>query len=82
MRKGVTLLLVFVLSIASYFSVLLPAEAATKTIVVPNDYSTISEAIANAANGDTIFFKEGTYEGPLNQTLVINKSLSCMLAQA
>jgi len=31
------------------------------TITVPDDYSTIQEAINNAAEGDTVFVKAGTY---------------------
>ena len=47
-------------------------EAEPKTIVVPDDYPTIQEAIDNADEGDTIFVKKGTYvENP-----VVNKSVS------
>ena len=45
-------------------------------LVVPDDYLTITAAIGNATDGDTIFVKNGTYESPRNQTLVINKTLS------
>ena len=48
-------------------------EAESKTIVVPDDYPTIQEAIDIADEGDTICVKSGTY---YNQTLIINKSLS------
>jgi hypothetical protein len=54
----------------------LPAKADSKAIVVPDDYSTIKEAINAAKESDTIFVKKGTYEGPANQTLVIGKSIS------
>lgn len=47
----------------------------SKTIVVPDDYSTIVSAISNANKFDTILIKNGVYEGPINQTIVINKSL-------
>ena len=44
----------------------------TKTIVVPDNYSTINAAIGNATQGDTIFVKNGEYfENP-----VVNKSLT------
>jgi hypothetical protein len=46
------------------------------SIVVPDDYPTISAAIYHAAQGATIYVKKGTYEVPINQTLVINKTLS------
>ena len=47
-----------------------------KTIVVPTDYPTIQEAINNARNGDTIFIRSGTYEGPIDQTIIIDKTLT------
>jgi nitrous oxidase accessory protein len=50
----------------------LPVQAEARTIVVPDDYSTIQEAIDNASEGDTIFVKRGVYvENP-----VVNKSVS------
>lgn len=69
-------LLVIVFLTASCLIVPLPANAAPKTIIVPDDYPTISSAIGNATNGDTILVREGTYEGPINQTIVIDKALS------
>ena len=45
-------------------------------IVVPDNYSSISLAIENADNGDTILVRSGTYEGIRNQTLFINKTIS------
>lgn len=47
-------------------------EAEAKTIVVPDDYSTINLAIDSAFDGDIIFVRSGTY----NETLLLNKSLS------
>ena len=47
-------------------------KANYKTITVPTDYLSIQAALDNAADGDTIFVKKGTYmENP-----VINKSVS------
>jgi parallel beta-helix repeat protein len=41
-------------------------EAAPKTLTVPDDYSTITDAIVNASDGDTIFVKSGVYyENPI-----------------
>jgi hypothetical protein len=53
-----------------------PVRANPKTIVVPDDYPKIGWAIGNASAGDTIFVMKGIYEGSINQTLVINKTLS------
>jgi len=62
--------LVFVSLIAG-FSVK-SVNADSKTIVVPDDYSSIQDAINNAATGDTIYIKKGTYvENP-----IVNKSVS------
>jgi nitrous oxidase accessory protein len=76
MRKSIALLLVLVFLIASCVTMSLPVNAGSKTIVVPDDYPTIAAAVGNATDGDTIFVKKGIYEGPINQTLVINKSIS------
>ena len=47
-------------------------KAISKTIIVPNDYLSIQDAIDNAVEGDTIYVKKGTYvENP-----VVNKSVS------
>ena len=79
MKKTVlTVMLVVVLSL-TFLLVSLPevwVRAETNIIVVPNDCPTIEVAIENAMDGDTIFFKKGTHEGPINQTLIIDKSLS------
>jgi hypothetical protein len=74
--KTAALLLVLVWLTASYIVMPLPAKADFKTIVVPDDYSTIQDAINAANEGDTIFVRKGVYEGAENQTLIINKTLS------
>jgi nitrous oxidase accessory protein NosD len=51
-------------------------KAQSKTIIVPDDYPTIQQAVDNSANCDTIFLRSGTYEGEINKTLVIDKSIS------
>jgi nitrous oxidase accessory protein len=76
MRKSIALLLVLVFLTASCIIAPLPVKAGSRTIVVPDDYPTISSAVGNATAGDMIFVKKGIYEGPINQTLVINKTLS------
>ena len=67
MRKNATILLI-ALTMASI--VILPyigmGNAESNTIVVPDDYSSIQDAINNAVEGDTIFIKKGTYvENPV-----------------
>jgi nitrous oxidase accessory protein len=74
-RRVAVLLLVVVLT-ASPTVIFLPVKAAARTILVPDHFSTIEAAIANANDGDTIFIRQGTYEGSINQTLVINKAIS------
>jgi hypothetical protein len=76
MSKSIFLLLVMVFWAASCFAVSVPVKAEARIIVVPDDYPEIEAAIANASSGDTVFVKEGTYEGPINQTIVIDKTLS------
>ena len=75
-HKSVALLLIIVFLTVSCFAAPIPVKAETRTIIVPDDYPEIEAAIANANNGDTVFVREGTYEGSLNQTLVINKAIT------
>jgi nitrous oxidase accessory protein NosD len=77
MRKTaatITLALVFLAATGAF--AFLPVKAEPRTITVPDDYPTITEAVGNATAGDTIFFKKGTHEGPIDQTVVIDKPLS------
>jgi nitrous oxidase accessory protein len=48
-------------------------KADPRTIVVPEDYATIMEAVGNATDGDTIFVEKGIYE---EETLEINTAVS------
>ena len=68
------LTILLLISVLTVFSV--PVAAQSKTIIVPDDYSSITSAIGNASNGDVILIRKGTYEEPINQTIVIDKSLS------
>jgi nitrous oxidase accessory protein len=52
------------------------AKSSPNTIVVPDDYSTIQEAVGNAADGDTVLVKKGSYSVDENSTIVISKTLS------
>jgi pectin methylesterase-like acyl-CoA thioesterase len=76
MGKNFAAMLVLIFLVASCVNMFLPVKAESRTIIVPDDYSTIQDAINAANEGDTIFVKKGIYEGPINQTLVISKSLS------
>ena len=67
------LLLAIALLAATCIATPLPANAASRTIVVPDDYSSITDAISHAVNGDTILVKAGTYHEP---SLVIDKPIS------
>jgi parallel beta-helix repeat protein len=66
-------LLIVALVLAS-LATLQPAtvKAQQKTITVPDDYPTISTAIAVASSGDTVFVKNGIYR----ESITIDKSLS------
>lgn len=71
--------LILLLAIASLVVVIPEVEvsnAQSETIVVPDDYPTIAEAVEAATENDTVYVKKGTYDGPINQTLVINKTIS------
>ena len=74
MSKGIGVLLVVVLALSSVL-LFFPVEAQTegRTIVVPDDYPTISVALTNAEDGDTIFVKRGTYR---EHSFVIDKSIT------
>ena len=65
----ITLILISMLGGSTFVKI---TNAESKTIVVPTDYPTIQQAINAAADGDTVFVKNGIY----NETLMINKTLS------
>jgi parallel beta-helix repeat protein len=73
MKKTAVLALILIFLTALCMTAVKPAKAQLTTIIVPNDYPTISAAIGNATDGDTIIVENGTYTG---QTLEINKSLT------
>jgi hypothetical protein len=66
------LVLFFVLTFSKGFT----AKAEAQTIVVPDDFLSVFDAVEAASEGDTIHVKSGTYDGPINQTLIINKTIS------
>jgi len=74
--SGTMLILLFVNTLTLAFSIQ-PVEAGPTTIVVPDDYPTIQEAVYAAEAGDTILVLNGTYP----EHLVINNSL-CLLGES
>ena len=54
--------LLIMLQVAGAFSPIATfASAASRTLTVPDEYPTITAAIANASQGDTVFVKSGVY---------------------
>lgn len=72
MRSSIALLLLLVLSFSSIIT-FIPVHAESKTIIVPDDYPTLSLAIQDAGAGDIIFVKRGIYR---EEAISINKSIS------
>ncbi|HLN88525.1 MAG TPA: NosD domain-containing protein [Candidatus Binatia bacterium] len=70
MKEPVVVFLIL-LMIGSY-STAIPVKAQSKTLAVPDSYSTIQAAIDNARTGDKITVKAGNY----NENVVIDKPLS------
>ena len=81
MAKKATLLLVLFLAASSIVSVL-SVKGEAKTIIVPDDYPTIQSAVKAASTGDTVFVRKGNYDGPIAQTVFINKTLSLVGEEA
>jgi nitrous oxidase accessory protein len=76
-RSASVLVLVLLLSVVFVsFRQVAVVEAESDMIVVPDDYPTIVDAVSNANSGDTILLRAGTYEGPINQTVTVDKTLS------
>ena len=82
MRKIFALLLVLVFLTVYFLLIPIPVNASSSTITVPDDYPTIQEAISAANEGDTVFVKKGNYDGPISQTIVIDKTISLIGEEA
>ena len=65
-------LFVFLLVTVSFVNIEV-VKTESKTIIVPDDYSSIQLAVDNALEGDTVFVRNGLY---YNQTVIIDKRLS------
>jgi nitrous oxidase accessory protein NosD/N-acetylneuraminic acid mutarotase len=70
-RKASSLMFILILTTTFFATALLSVKGGARTIVVPDDYASVQSAINNAANGDTVFVKSGTY----NESLLISKSI-------
>jgi len=70
--KAIIVLLLVLSLVVVFISDIGIVKAEPKTIVVPDDYVSIQEAIDNALEGDTIYVKSGMY----HENLGVNKSLS------
>jgi len=69
--SGIILVLMLIWVLTSAFDIQ-PSKAEPTTIIVPDNYPTIQEAI-NAANfGDTVYVRNGTYY----ENVVVNKTIS------
>jgi parallel beta-helix repeat protein len=62
--------LLFLMSLAPLSDAIVRAQ--TRTIVVPDQYPTIQQAINSANGGDTVYVKNGVYD----ETLTISKTLN------
>ena len=71
-RNGIVFLIILLVSI-NYMPTTISNESSKfKTIIVPDDYPTIQQAIDNASNGDIIQVSSGIYY----ENLVVYKSVS------
>ena len=75
MSKRAVLLFVLVLTVSSCLILPVYVDAASRTIVVPDDFPTITAALTNAVEGDTVFVKKGNY---LENQLTVNKSITLL----
>ena len=65
-RIGASLVLLLILCfVLVSFPKMGIVKAEPKTIVVPDDYATIQEAVDAASDGDTVFVKNGIYNEPI-----------------
>ena len=73
MNKRFAVILFLVCLMVPFVVTFESAKAASHTIIVPDNYRSITAAISNAANGDVIYVKKGVYN---ESTLDINKALT------
>ena len=71
--KYSSIALIIVFFVSSFTLQFFIVTAQSNTIIVPNDYSTVTKALENAAQGDIIIVKNGIYQ---EDAWIINKSLT------
>ena len=69
--SGMILTLLLTVMLASAFNIR-PVKTEPRTIIVPDDYLTIQEAINNANEGDTIYVRAGMYY----ENVMVSKTVS------
>ena len=62
--KAITVMLIVLLITSIVGLTVFALKVTSKTIVVPDDYPTIQEAVGNATAGDTVYVRNGVYEMP------------------
>lgn len=67
-----TLLILLMFGVLTLVSTVQPVSSSPATIVVPDDFPTIQNAIDYASIGDKIYVRAGTYQG----NILVNKPLS------
>ena len=74
MNKKLVLLMILIIALVGMLTLTFDVhQAEARTIVVPDDYPMIQQAVNAAVNGDTILVRAGTY----SEDIVINsKSIS------
>jgi hypothetical protein len=73
MNKHIAVIFILANLITSLTFTVYPAKASPQTIIVPDDYPSIADAVGNATDGATIFVRKGTYQ---EHSIEINKTLS------
>jgi nitrous oxidase accessory protein len=71
-RKNLFATFAILALLVTLFVTTISVEASAKTITVPDDYPTLQAAVAKASPGDTVFVRNGRYDGGV----VIDKPIS------
>jgi len=71
-KKILAIIVVFIIAIGAVLYVVHLGRVGSKTLVVPDDYSTIQEAVDAASENDIVFVKSGTY----NESVSIDVAIS------